>query len=303
MNSEQLAKLKELKRLLDSGVLTSEEVEREKQRILKDSELITPGQIESQDSKNKPVINMGYWASKRRLLFICFAVSALLIGIVIIISNHKSKESKDAPLSGSISSTINGHEWIDLGLPSGIKWATCNVGASDPEDYGDYFAWGETSSKDVYTWASYKFNLSSEENIITLNKYWDENNRLDLEDDAAWANWGNGWRIPTLEEVNELIDECSWSLSSLNGVNGSIVVGPNGNSIFLPSAGLQVTGLHGYSPPDYKEKAGYYYTSTLGSTYMSAYYLVFNSNSRKVEVQDTDRYAGMSIRPVVDSND
>lgn len=133
------------------------------------------------------------------------------------------------------------HEWVDLGLPSGTLWATCNVGAENPEDYGDYFAWGETDPKEYYNWSTYKWCNGSWK---TLTKYCtnsdygtvDNLTELDPEDDAAYVNWGPSWRIPTPEQQAELHD-CSWSIVERNGVEGRLVTGPNGNSIFLPAAG------------------------------------------------------------------
>ena len=129
---------------------------------------------------------------------------------------------------------IDGHEYVDLGLPSGAPWATCNVGATKPEEYGDYFAWGETTPKENYDSNTYKwYNDSS-------NKYAGSNYKteLDFEDDAAAANWGCNWQMPSLDQINELRDNCDWEWTTLNGVNGSKVTSKiNGKSIFLPAAG------------------------------------------------------------------
>ncbi len=120
--------------------------------------------------------------------------------------------------------TINGHEYVDLGMS--VKWATCNVGASSPEDYGDYFAWGETNPKETYT---YKTCLTYEKKIgcISGNPQYD----------AATANWGGGWRMPADTEWKELAEKCEWKWTSQDGHMGCLVTGPNGNSIFLPAAG------------------------------------------------------------------
>ena len=118
----------------------------------------------------------------------------------------------------------DGHEWVDLGLPSGTKWAACNVGADSPEDYGDYFAWGETTPKSSYTTANY--NYSSNPTTLPLDK------------DAAYTNWGTSWRMPTTAEVKELNGNCTWTWTIQNGVKGYKVTSKtNGNSIFLPAAG------------------------------------------------------------------
>lgn len=151
------------------------------------------------------------------------------------------------------------HERVDLGLPSGTLWATCNVGASSPEEYGDYFAWGETEPKDYYDWSTYKWcNGSSDtmtkyctDSILGYNGFTDGKTELDPEDDAAYVNWGSSWRMPTIEQQIELIGNCSWTWTTQNGVKGYLVTGANGNSIFLPAAGrygrsLYQVGSNGY---------------------------------------------------------
>lgn len=131
---------------------------------------------------------------------------------------------------------INNHKYVDLGLPSGLKWATCNVGASTPTDYGDYYAWGETSTKSEYT----------EKNSLTYRKWpselrssgiIDQSGNLKMTHDAANANWGGTWRIPTQTEFQELIDRCDLKWTTQDGHNGYLVTGSNGHSIFLPAAG------------------------------------------------------------------
>ena len=138
------------------------------------------------------------------------------------------------------------HEWVDLGLTSGTKWATCNVGANSPEGYGDYFAWGEVATKSEFTWETYKYCRFSDDHASRyLIKYCTSGNdgiRDDItellpEDDAATVNWGSPWHMPTAKQQEELIKECSRTWTTQNGVNGILVTGPNGNTIFLPAAG------------------------------------------------------------------
>jgi hypothetical protein len=137
------------------------------------------------------------------------------------------------------------HEWVDLGLPSGTLWATCNVGAHNPEDYGDYFAWGETEPKEVYSFDTYKWCYYDSIGNLCFSKYTGEHNsgivdnktELDPDDDAAYVNWGSSWRMPSLEQQQELIEKCNWTWTQRNGVNCRKVTGPNGNSILLPTAG------------------------------------------------------------------
>ena len=139
---------------------------------------------------------------------------------------------------------INTAEEVDLGLS--VKWASFNVGASYPEEYGDYFAWGETEPKDDYSWATYKFERGSDYNgpfskYVTNSSYGAVDNKtvLEPEDDAAHVNWGDNWRMPTDAEWKELIHNCTWTWTNENGVNGTIITSRiNGNNIFIPAAGF-----------------------------------------------------------------
>ena len=133
---------------------------------------------------------------------------------------------------------------VDLGLPSGTLWADRNIGANSPEGYGDYFAWGETSPKSEYNWSTYKYCNGSYDTLTKYNNksiYGTIDNKTILEasDDAATANWGSNWRMPTHAEQEELIEKCTWTWTTHNGVKGYKVTGPNGNSIFLPAAGYR----------------------------------------------------------------
>lgn len=163
---------------------------------------------------------------------------------------------------------VDGHECIDLGLSSGTLWATMNIGASTPEDYGDYFAWGETAPKDHYDWSNYKwFNGSDHtlakyctDNDYDYNGFVDNKTELDPEDDAAYVNWGPSWRMPSYEQQDELREECIWTCTTRNGINGILATGPNGNSIFLPAAGCCYDD---YGNPFACELWGYYWSRTL----------------------------------------
>ena len=177
----------------------------------------------------------------------------------------------------------NGHEYVDLGLPSGLKWATCNVGASSPEDYGDYFAWGETRSKSSYT----------ESNSVTYGKNIGDISG-DAQYDAARKNWGGSWRMPTKAELQELKNNCSWKWTTQNGVKGYKVTGPNGNSIFLPAAGYRYG-----SSLNYAGSGGYYWSSTPRESYSTdAWYLYFNGS--ECYMGSNGRYYGRSVRPVIE---
>lgn len=145
----------------------------------------------------------------------------------------------------TFSENETGYEWVDLGLPSGTLWATCNVGANSPEEYGDYFAWGETQKKNVYNWGVYRLCGGSQN---TMKKYCtnssygmvDNLTALESEDDAATVNWGSEWQTPTQEQMQELLNMyfTTNEQTTQNGVYGLKVTSRvNGNSIFLPAAG------------------------------------------------------------------
>ena len=179
-------------------------------------------------------------------------------------------------------------KYVDLGLPSGVKWATFNVGANSPEESGDYYAWGETSPKSSYTWLNYKwcegsYNMLTKYNCDSSNGVVDYKTILDPEDDAATVNWGQGWRIPTKAEFDELIDNCTWTWSSINGVYGyEVKSNTNGNSIFLPS-------VEAYSNS--------YSSSSLGYHSTTPYFLNFNASYIQINWQGS-RSNGYAIRPV-----
>ena len=188
-------------------------------------------------------------------------------------------------------------EFVDLGLPSGLKWATCNVGAVTPEEYGDYFAWGEVETKANYTYQNYKWWTNGNYEQITKycsnHSYGTRDNKKELEasDDAAAANWGEGWRIPTSTEFDELIDNCTWTWTTQNSVQGW-KVSANGKSIFLPAAGSFSNVLQ------YAGSNGAYWTcsNNVSQSYYS-YALIF-TNSVKACDKENFRYVGYSVRPV-----
>ena len=188
---------------------------------------------------------------------------------------------------------------VDLGLPSGLKWATCNVGASSPEEYGDYFAWGETEPKTNYNWSTYKWCKGTHD---TQNKYniWfsygvvDLNTVLDPEDDAAHVNWGGTWRMPTDKDWTELRNNCNWTWTTQKGVNGSLFTGPNGNSIFLPAAGCR-SGTSFLTPGSF----GFYWSSSLVTDYPDGAWDVFFNSGDVLRGYD-NRCDGYTVRPVTD---
>ena len=195
----------------------------------------------------------------------------------------------------------NGHVFVDLGLSSGTKWATCNVGANNPEGYGDYFAWGETTPKETYNWSTYRY-CNGDYNKLTKycnnaeygnDGFTDALTTLEASDDAATANWGSVWRMPTQTELNELKNSCTVTWVTYNGVNGRLFTGPNGNSVFLPAAGLR------YDSELYDAGSnGYYWSSSLYTvTPYGAWLLVFGSGYCSMDY-DGSRYCGRSVRPV-----
>ena len=206
-----------------------------------------------------------------------------------------------------VEATMNaGHEYVDLGLPSGLQWATCNVGATTPEEYGDYFAWGEVEPKEIYNWSTYKYCVDNYDNLTKYcnmssygkNGFTDNKTILDSEDDAATANWGGVWRMPTHDEFTELREKCTWTWIMQNGVNGYKVTGTNGNSIFLPAAG----GIHD-GRLFQAGSGGRYWSNSLftDDPYLTdnpyhAYYVFFESGY--VDYSKDNRYYGFSVRPV-----
>lgn len=207
-------------------------------------------------------------------------------------------------------------EIVDLGLS--VKWASFNLGASKPEDYGDYYAWGETEpyysslnpliwkegKEEGYWWPSYKWCMGSHiftkyctNSVYGYNEFTDNKTVLDPEDDAAHVNLGENWRLPTKEEQDELQEKCSWVWTQMNGVNGCKFTGPNGNSIFLPAAGYRGTTVLNNAG-----SGGYYWSLSLNAVSSNGVYdLYFNSDY--VESTDSNRYCGFSVRPVYDDSD
>ena len=176
--------------------------------------------------------------------------------------------------------SVNGHEYVDLGLS--VKWATCNVGASSPEDYGNYYAWGETVTKSsygdskTYGKSSYNYDIGGNSSL-----------------DAARANWGGTWRLPTKAEAQELKDKCSWTWTTQGGKKGYKVTGPSGRSIFLPAAGFRHASLLSRAGSD-----GFYWTSTpCEGSAESTYFLGFADSYRDV-IWGGLRFYGSSVRPV-----
>ena len=180
--------------------------------------------------------------------------------------------------------------WVDLGLPSRILWAKYNVGATSPEEYGGYYAWGEIEEKNEYNYESHKYYNSSTESFINIG-----DDISGTQYDVAHVKWGNGARMPRLADIQELLDKCSWSVSSFNGVKGMTVSSSNGNWIFLPCAG------HRYN--DYISNDGcdgYYWSSKLGYDYSDnddSLIISFSISNNAYE-SEAERVQGLPVRPV-----
>lgn len=213
--------------------------------------------------------------------------------------------AKGIGYSEEISFTAD-YQYVDLGLS--VKWATCNVGATKPEEPGDYFAWGETLPKDYYDWSNYKWckgdydeltKYCDNDGYAYASSYVDKIYVLQLSDDAARANWGGKWRMPLKSEFDELYTSCTWTSTTQNGTAGYLVTGKNGKSIFLPKAGNKYQGslkdLGSY---------GYYWSSTVCLYYYDSYshhytypysaYAYGNGN----KIYEFSRCSGLPVRPV-----
>lgn len=226
--------------------------------------------------------------------------------IIVTTYNSKTYQPISSNLFSGITLGLNSHwkrlcenqtyEYVDLGLS--VKWATCNIGGVAPEDYGDYFAWAEIEEKLKYDWSTYKYsNFSkllkySTSGMHGDNNFIDDKTILEFTDDVAFNNWGCNWSIPSYEEFNELKTKCQWLWTTKNGISGYKIIGPNGNSIFLPAAGSKrENNLNGGG------EFGFYWTNSLvSSSPHSAFYLFFSL--KNIILPDDYRCYGFSIRPV-----
>ena len=229
---------------------------------------------------------------------------ATMVFAIVFAGCQKPDEPNGGDNDGSGNDEVEDtYAYVDLGLPSGTLWATCNVGAETPEGYGYNFAWGETATKNVYNWDTYKYShkvgdwyyltkycsISGE----GYNGFTDNLTVLEASDDAATTNWGSGWQTPTAEQWQELVDHTSGTWTQLNGVNGSRYTASNGNSIFLPAAGC----LYEDWDPEYVGDRGYYWSSSLiTGNPRSAYGFVIGLAGSYVDING--RIRGYSVRPV-----
>lgn len=210
-----------------------------------------------------------------------FADTLAHVDSIFAIPPKDDKPSKSELVKVATTGTINGHAWVDLGLS--VKWATMNVGADNPGDYGDYFAWGEVHPKSKYTSETSLTLDKSIGDIIGNSAY-----------DAARYHWGSSWRLPSQKELEELGEKCRWTWTRQDGLAGYKVTGPNGNSIFLPAAGFRLGASTGNVGTN-----GYYWSgSPYGSNTQNAYDLYFYDALRYVSWDY--RHYGQSVRPVSD---
>lgn len=194
-------------------------------------------------------------------------------------------------------------EAVDLGLS--VKWASFNVGASKPEEFGGYYAWGEVETKTEYSWETYKWCKGTE---ITLTKYCnnseygyngytDDKYVLDPEDDVAHVEWGGSWRMPTHEEMRELTEACTWTREIRDSIDGVKITGSNGNSIFIPAAGYYSGSEWIISELQFDDSRDLdLWTSTPGDNYKSYFLWLLTGSSKGISTYD--RYRGWSVRPV-----
>jgi len=201
----------------------------------------------------------------------------------------------------SVSGYLDNYAYVDLGLKSGAKWATYNVGATKPIEKGDYYAWGEIETKDYYYWNTYKW--SDEGDYHKMKKYCiysdygvvDGNKVLDAEDDVVTVTWGKEWRMPTHEEQVELTESCDWKWTDNfngSGISGNVGTSKiNGNTIFFPTTGYCYDKMKSYT-------SGYYWSSTVYESYGdAAYTLEFTTDVVKSDAANS-RYYGMVVRAV-----
>ncbi len=240
----------------------------------------------------------------KKLKFLSFAVAALLCAGFVSCGDDEGESNGTNEYGVAVS------QEVDLGLS--VNWAGWNVGANKPEGYGGYYAWGEIEEKEVYDWTTYKWCNGSEYKMTkycTNSKFGmvDNKTELELEDDVAHVKWGNGWRMPTKAEFDELDSNCTWERITMYGVNGYKVTSKiNGNSIFLPAAGFISYSSH--KGMDYE---GYCWTNTLHSGnnwyFGDAWKFGFDSGDEwELGFDDADdshdyyysRSVGCTVRPV-----
>ena len=232
-----------------------------------------------------------------------FKLLALLMVFAVSCTKPDEQNNGGNNNSNNGGNNLNDHEYVDLGLPSGTLWATCNLGAQTPEEYGDYFAWGETQPKNIYSWNTYKY-CNGDNGWNTLTKYCTESGNgyngftdnltiLLPEDDAATVNWGSEWCMPTQSQWEELYQYTTNTITTQNDVRGLFLTGSNGNSLFLPAAGRLYEGENNH---DYNSNGWYWSNSLLIGLPHCAWRLNFVSDI--YNLGGLPRSYGHSIRAV-----
>lgn len=210
-------------------------------------------------------------------------------------------EKEEPSSEESQENILNGHEWQDLGLPSHTLWARTNIGAESPEEYGDYFSWGEVEKKNVFSLDKYKYNQDTEgftkyvpksQKSFGYKNFSDDKTELMPSDDAAHVIWGTGWRIPSYEQMKELVTCCTWVWDELDGKKGYKVYGPNGQHIFIPAAGFR-TGTRQMGVGN----DAYLWFRNLYSPMPSRSWSLYLNESAHY-MSNSTRSDGQSIRPV-----
>lgn len=227
----------------------------------------------------------------KKILFIFFAFVAILSGCDFLEDNSMTKDKLEA------------NRWVDLGLPSGILWAAYNVGATSPDECGGYYAWGETEEKSSYTEDNYKHSTFIGYNEFDEPLYEYHYIGEDIsgtEYDVAHVKWGDGAKIPTLDNAFELINFCTWKDGKLNGISGVFVYGPNGNYIFIPKCGYKYKRLYDSGTSAYYQISTYCKDGSPDDSYVLYYYYEGDNEFDLYCTGDEDRSSGYSVRPVKD---
>ena len=233
----------------------------------------------------------------RFLILSILALSSQTIYAQGKISRQPQSTTSTTSTKLSVSGNLNGHDYVDLGLSSGRRWATCNLGSKSPAGYGEYYAWAETTPKTSYTSSNYNGcvdihpdglgdiksdTIRAQYRIIDNPKF-----------DAARKNWGENWELPTSADFAELNNECTWTLKTIDGHKGYLVTGPNGNSIFLPMAGLKEN-----QNKSQVGSGGFYWTGDHWDARDRSTMIDFHESSHNGSIW-CYRYKGLSVRPVV----
>ena len=234
--------------------------------------------------------------------FIVTQAAAALMLLIIATTGCKKNVNPNDPNNGNESN--DNLEYVDLGLPSGTLWANCNIGATVPEGYGNYYSWAEIEKKELYKWDTYKYCNESGNQLTKYcndpefgNEGFSDNlTILESGDDAAIALLGNEWCMPTKEQMAELINNCTWKWTGHNGVNGFEVTGSNGNSIFLPAGGMRHDNGNTVSV-----EHGYYWLNSFDTgNPTNAWNFMIGADLDVIgnSTATAERYIGFSVRPV-----